>query len=69
MRRRNWRIIIVGSVLTVLALAFYLFISSIAPTSNDPAALMQTVGTVSGALIGVSLVLIVLGLIGKRVSS
>lgn len=31
MRQRNWRIIIVGFVLTVLALGFYLFMLSIAP--------------------------------------
>ncbi len=69
MRRRNWRIIIVGFVLTVLALGFYYFMLSIAPTSNDAAALMQTVGTVSGTLIGISLVMILLGVIGKKVSS
>jgi hypothetical protein len=69
MRQRNWRIIIVGFVLTVLALGFYLFMLSIAPSSNDPAALMQTVGTVAGAVIGISLVMILLGLIGKKVSS
>jgi hypothetical protein len=40
---------------------------SIASTSTDPAALMQTVGTVSGSAVGISLVLILLGLIGKKV--
>jgi len=69
MRRRNWRIIIVGFVLTVLVLGFYFFMLSIAPTSNDPATLMQTVGTVSGVVIVLSLVMILLGLIGKKVSS
>jgi hypothetical protein len=67
MRSKNWRIIIVGFVLIVLALGFYFFMLSIAPTSNDPAALMQTVGTVSGAAIGISLVMIMIGLIGKKV--
>jgi hypothetical protein len=66
MRRRNWRIVIVGFVLIVLALGFYLFMFSIAPTSNDAAALMQTVGTVSGAVIGISLVMIILGVIGRK---
>jgi hypothetical protein len=69
MRRRNWRIIIVGFVLTLLALGSYFFMLSIAPTSNDPAALMQTVGTVAGVVIGISLVMILLGVIGKKVSS
>jgi hypothetical protein len=66
MRRKNWRIVIVGFVLIVLALGFYFFMLSIAPTSNDPVALMQTVGTVSGAAVGLSLVMIIIGLIGKK---
>jgi len=37
-----------------------------APKSNDPAALMQTVGTVSGVVGGISLVMIIVGLIGKK---
>jgi len=69
MRRKNWRIVIVGFVLIVLALGFYFFMLSIASTSNDPAALMQTVGTVAGAAVGISLVMIILGLIGKKVWS
>ncbi|HEX9388326.1 MAG TPA: hypothetical protein VF918_18515 [Anaerolineales bacterium] len=66
MRRRNWRMIIVGFVLIVLALGFYFFMLSIASTSTDPMALMQTVGTVSGAAVGISLVMIIIGLIGKK---
>ena len=66
MRRRNWRLMLAGILLIVLALGFYFFMQSIAPGSNDPAALMQTVGSVSGAAAGLSLVLILLGLIGKR---
>jgi hypothetical protein len=67
MRRKNWRIVIVGFFLIVLALGFYFFMVSIAPTSNDPVALMQTVGTVSGVAVGISLVMIIIGLIGKKV--
>ena len=48
------------------AMAFYLGMLSIAPKSNDPAALMQTVGTVSGAVGGIALVMIIFGLIGKK---
>jgi hypothetical protein len=40
---------------------------SIASTSTDPVALMQTAGIVSGAGMGLSLVMILLGLIGKKV--
>ncbi len=67
MRRRNWRIIIVGFVLILIAIGFYFFMLSIASTSTDPAALMQTVGTVAGAAVGISLAMIIIGLIGKKV--
>jgi hypothetical protein len=66
MRRRNWRVVTTGVILIALAVGFFLFMQVMAPQSNDPAALMQTVGTVSGAAVGISLVLIVLGLIGKK---
>lgn len=67
MRRKNWRMVIVGLVLIVLALAFFFYMLSIASKSTDPAALMQTVGTVAGVVGGISLVMIIIGLIGKRV--
>ena len=67
MRRRNWRIIIVGFVLTVIALGFYFFMLSIASTSTDPVVLMQTVGTVTGVVVGLSLAMILIGLISKKV--
>jgi hypothetical protein len=66
MRRKNWRIVVVGFVLIVIAVAFYFFMLSIASTSNDPVSLMQTVGTVSGVIIGLSVAMIVVVLIGKR---
>ena len=67
MRRKNWRIVIVGFVLIVIAVGFYFFMLSISSKSNDPKALMQTVGQVAGAVGGISLVMIIIGLIGKRV--
>jgi len=67
MRRKNWRIVVVGFILIVMALAFYFFMLSIASKSNDPVALMQTVGTVAGAIGGLSLAMIIVGLIGKKV--
>jgi len=67
MRRKNWRAVIVGFVLTVIALGFYFFMLSIATKSTDPVALMQTVGTVTGAVVGISFVMIIIGLIGKKV--
>jgi hypothetical protein len=59
--------VITGFVLILLAIGFFFFMLSIASTSTDPAAVLQTVGTVSGAAVGISLVLILLGLIGKKV--
>jgi TRAP-type mannitol/chloroaromatic compound transport system permease large subunit len=67
MRRRNWRIVIVGAALVVIAIGFFLFMLSIASKSNDPAALMQTVGTVSGVVGGIAIAMIIIGLIGKKV--
>ena len=67
MRRKNWRVVIVGFVLAVLAIAFYFYMLSIASRSNDPVALMKTVGAVAGVVCGLSLVMIILGLIGKKV--
>ena len=67
MRQKNWRVVIVGIVLIVLAILFYLFMLSTAPKSNDPVALMRTVGSVSGVVCGLAVAMIVLGLIGKKV--
>jgi hypothetical protein len=67
MRRKNWRIVIAGLFLIVCGLVFFLFMLSVASKSNDPVALMRTVGTVVGAVGGISLVMIVMGLIGKKV--
>ena len=67
MRRKNWRVVIAGVFLIVMALVFFFFMLSIASKSNDPVALFQTVGTVVGAVGGISLVMIIIGLIGKKV--
>ena len=66
MRQKNMRVVIVGAVLIVLALGFHLFMLSMAPKSNNPVALMQTVGQVSGVVIGLSVAMIAFGLIGKK---
>jgi hypothetical protein len=66
MRQTNWRLVIVGAILIVLAAGFFLYMLGLAPQSNDPKALMQTVGTVSGVVGGLSLAMIVVGLIGRK---
>jgi hypothetical protein len=60
--RDTWRM----PVLVVLAAAFFLVLAAISPKSNDPAALMETVGPVSGVLVGLGFVMMIFGLIGKR---
>jgi hypothetical protein len=66
MRQKNWRVVILGVVLIILAVIFYLFMLTTAPKSNDPVALMQIVGTVSGVVCGLAVVMIIFGLIGKN---
>ena len=66
MRRRNWRFVAVGIVMVLAAIAFFIGMQTMAPRSTDPVALMTTVGQVSGVVGALGLVLLVLGLIGKR---
>jgi hypothetical protein len=51
--------------MVVLALAFFIGMTTIAYKSNDPAGLMQTVGTVSGAVGALGIVMAVVGALGR----
>lgn len=66
MRRRNWRLVLTGIVLIILALVFYFLMLNSASSSADPAALMEIVGGIAGAAFGVSILFILIGLIGKK---
>lgn len=66
MRHRNTRVIIAGSLLLGGAIAFFLFMLSIAAQSTDPVELMRTVGAVSGAVGGLALAMMLIGGIGKK---
>jgi nitrate reductase gamma subunit len=66
MRKTNWRLVIVGIALIALAAGFFLFMLGMAKQSNDPVALMQTVGGVSGGVGGLGVVMAIFGLIGRR---
>ena len=67
MRRKNLRLVMTGSALFVMAIAFFLFMLSIASRSNNPVELMRTVGSVSGVVGGLAVAMIVIGGIGKKV--
>ncbi|MFI5012634.1 MAG: hypothetical protein ACHQAY_09820 [Hyphomicrobiales bacterium] len=66
MRRTNWRIVIVGLVVILVAVAFFFGMSTIAPKSNDPEALMRTVGQVSGVVGALGAVMMIFGLRGRK---
>jgi hypothetical protein len=51
--------------MVVLALAFFVGMATIASKSTDPVGLMQTVGTVSGAVGALGIVMAVVGALGR----
>ena len=67
MRKRNLRLIVVGVVLLGAAGLFFLAMMGMIPRSNDPVALTRRVGQVSGAVGGLSLAMIIIDLVGKKV--
>ena len=69
MRNRNLRIIVVGSVLVVAAIAFFLGMATIASRSNEPAAMMRAVGQASGGVGAIGLAMIVIGAVRRRSTS
>ena len=58
--------IIVITILLLLLIGFYYFMQSNASASTVPAEFMRIVGNVSGAAIGLSVAMIVFGVIGKK---
>ena len=66
MRRRNWRVVIAGLFLALMAGGFFLIMLTVAPQSTDPAEMMRLVGSISGGAIGLSVVMILFRLIGKK---
>lgn len=67
MRTRNWRLVFTGFLFLALALGFFFFMTTIASSSTDPVAVMEIAGNASGVVGGISVVLIIAGLIGKKV--
>jgi TRAP-type mannitol/chloroaromatic compound transport system permease large subunit len=62
----NLRVMLTGAAMIVLAIGFFFYMETLMPRSNDPAAMMQTVGTVSGGVGGIGLVMIVVGLLRRK---
>jgi hypothetical protein len=66
MRKTKWRLVITGLVMIVLACASFVVMGSVTARSNDPVALMQTVGTVSGCVGALGAVMASFGFVGRR---
>ena len=66
MRERNWRFVFTGFLFLALAIGFFFFMTTVARSSNYPVELMKIVGQTSGVVGGVSIVLVLAGLIGKK---
>ena len=66
MRQMNKRFVFSGAVLIAAAIVFFLYMTGIASRSNDPKALMETVGQIAGVAGGIGVVMLVLGVPGKQ---
>jgi hypothetical protein len=66
MRKTNWRLVITGLALIILAMVFFVGMATMTGRSNDPAGMMQIVGQVSGVAAGLGLVLAIFGVVGRR---
>ena len=66
MRRRNWRVVSAGVLLIILAVTFFFIMAANAGISTDPQELLQLSGRYAGIVIGVSVAMIIYGLIGKK---
>lgn len=62
----NLRVVFTGTGLVVLAAAFFFYMTTMAPHSNDPQEMMHTVGMVSGAAAGLGGAMILFGLFRRR---
>jgi hypothetical protein len=65
MRGTNRRVVFAGLGLLLFAVVFFLVMLSMAPRSTDPVELMRTVGAVSGAVGGLAIAMMVIGMLKK----
>lgn len=66
MQNRKKRLVLTGVVMLVAAAGFFFYMMGMAPKSNDPKMLMQTVGQVSGVVGGIGIVMLLVGLFKKN---
>lgn len=62
----NLRVVFTGAGLVVLAAAFFFYMTTMTPHSNDPEAMMRTVGMVSGGAAGIGGAMILFGLFRRK---
>ena len=60
----NFRFILTGLLLGILAGGFFLFMLDLAPKSNDPKELLRVAGMAAGTAAGLGVALILMGLLG-----
>jgi hypothetical protein len=60
----NFRFILAGLLLGILAGGFFLFMLDLAPQSNDPKELLRVAGMAAGTAAGLGVALILMGLLG-----
>lgn len=68
MRQKNWRLMITGVAMVIAAVVFFAYMQSLAPRSDDAAAMMETVGQVSGVVGLLGIVMFVYGLFATKQS-
>ena len=68
MRQTNWRLVITGIAMVIGAVVFFAYMQTLAPRSNDAAAMMETVGQVSGVVGMLGIVIFVYGLFARKQS-
>jgi hypothetical protein len=66
MRQRNWRLVMVGIFLIVIAFAIFLFVPSLGAYSTDPVEFTRSIGQISQVIIGLGVAMVIFGVIGKK---
>jgi hypothetical protein len=66
MRQRNWRLVIVGIFFIVIGFAIFIFVPSLGAYSTDPVEFTRLIGQIAQFVIGISVAMIIFGLIGTK---